>query len=73
MALEDIEIEAAPIEATMEDLDDICPTDREIAEVEAGSLTPVLEPKPVTWSWSGVKDALIRGTALDRWASSANL
>ena len=62
--MEDVELEAAPLEASLEDLeaslDDICPTDREIAEVEAGAGT-VLEQRPLTWSWSGVKDALVRG------------
>ena len=58
--MEDVELEAAPLEASLEDLDDICPTDREIAEVEAGA-SIVLEQRPLTWSWSGVKDALVRG------------
>lgn len=65
MALEDVELEAAPLEATMDDLDDICPTDREIAEAETGACTPAVEQKPLTWTWSGVGKALVRGAALE--------
>lgn len=61
MTLEDVELEAAPIEACMDDLDGLCPTDREIAEVEAEVQAPVVDTKPLSWSWSGVRVALIRG------------
>lgn len=66
--MEDVELEAAPMETSLGRLDDICPTDLEIAEIEGTTPTPPVEGKAALWSWSGVRQALVKGKPL--WADA---